>query len=303
MPSKGIIPLVVLCILGATVPATAQSDVWDRVEHHYADNEGVRIHYATLGTGPLVVMLHGFPDFWYTWRHQMAALSERFTVAAVDLRGYNRSDKPTGVEQYAVPALIGDVGAVIRDMGEESAVVVGHDWGALIAWQVAIHAPQLVDKLVILSVPHPVGLTRELAENPEQYANSQYARNFQEEGAHEGFTAEGLAGWVRDPVAKARYVEAFDRSDFEAMLNYYKANYPRVEPGTVPGMPDLPKVQAPVLILHGLDDIYLMPGGFDGTWQWIDGDLTQVALPGVGHFIQQDAEDLVTRSMVMWLGR
>ncbi len=87
------------------------------------------------------------------------------------------------------------------------------------------------------------------------------------------------------------------------MLNYYKANYPRVEPGNAPVMPDLPKVQAPVLILHGLDDIYLMPGGFDGTWQWIDGDLTQVALPGVGHFIQQDAEDLVTRSMVMWLGR
>ena len=157
MPSKGIIPLVVLCILGATVPATAQSDVWDRVEHHYADNEGVRIHYATLGTGPLVVMLHGFPDFWYTWRHQMAALSERFTVAAVDLRGYNRSDKPTGVEQYAVPALIGDVGAVIRDMGEESAVVVG---ASIVAWIYRIYHHVLVSMTPVYVVmtarkPHP----------------------------------------------------------------------------------------------------------------------------------------------------
>ena len=286
----------------ATPPSSAGSqDLFDLVEHGYADSQGVQIHYASLGEGPLVVMIHGFPDFWYSWRHQMEALAEQFRVVAIDQRGYNLSDKPTGVESYAVPLLVGDVVAVIRSLGEENAIVVGHDWGGLVAWQLAMNVPEVVERLIILNLPHPRGLMRELANNPQQASNSQYARGFQQEGAHEALTAEGLAAWVSDPTARARYVEAFERSDFEAMLNYYKANYPR-EPYAEDTSPVV-KVTCPVLMIHGLEDPYLLAAGLNGNWDWIDSDLTLVTVPGANHFVQQDAADLVTRSMLAWLNR
>jgi pimeloyl-ACP methyl ester carboxylesterase len=174
------------------VPASPADPGFDeRVEHLYAENEGVRIHYAALGEGPLVVMLHGFPDYWYTWHRQMDALSTTYRVAAPDLRGYNLSDKPEGIENYGMRALLGDVAAVIRSEGRESAIVVGHDWGGAIAWQFATRLPEMTDKLVILNLPHPSGLSRELAENPKQREASAYTRFFQQEGAHEALSPGG----------------------------------------------------------------------------------------------------------------
>jgi len=283
----------------------------DRVEHGYADNAGVKIHYASLGEGPLVVMLHGFPDYWYTWRDQMEVLSSDFKVVALDLRGYNKSDKPEGVEQYAMPLLVSDVAAVIRHFGAERASIVGHDWGGAVAWYFALNLPEMTERLVILNLPHPNGLARELQNNPEQYENSSYARTFQEKGPDDPeilfggpMTAETISGWVKDPEARKLYIEAFRRSDFTAMLNYYKANYPRVEPGaTPPATPTLPKAKMPVLMFHGLGDKFLLAGALNDTWDWLEQDLTLVTVPGSGHFVQQDASELVTKTMQWWLAR
>jgi epoxide hydrolase 4 len=281
-------------------PSRARAgDIFDRVEHHYADNAGVRIHYVTRGRGPLVVLLHGFPDFWYGWRDQIRVLSRRNTVAALDLRGYNLTDKPEGVRQYGIGYLAADVAAVIQDLGYERAAVVGHDWGGAIAWFFASLYPEKTEALVVLQTPHPRGLLRELRTNPDQLARSQYARNFQQEGAHLGFTAVGLAGWVTDRAARERYVEAFERSDFEAMLNYYKANYPREPYDDVP----LLNVQAPVLIMHGVEDPFLLTAGHNSTWDFVDGPVTLVTVPGIGHFIQQDASRLVSRTISLWLNQ
>src|SRR6516164_9851884 len=174
------------------------SDIESRVKHGYADSNGVKIHYATLGSGPLLVMIHGFPDFWYTWRDQMEALSDKFQCVAIDQRGYNLSDKPKGVENYDVRLLVGDVAAVIKSLGQEKAIIVGHDWGGLVAWQFALYQPQMTDRLIILNLPHPRGLNRELAHNPQQQKNSQYARDFQQPEAASKLTAEQLAFWVKD---------------------------------------------------------------------------------------------------------
>lgn len=281
--------------------ARADSDLDKRVEHGYADSGGVKIHYASLGKGPLVVMIHGFPDFWYTWRDQMEALSKDYQVVAIDQRGYNLSDKPKGVENYDMRLLVGDVAAVVKHLKREKAIIVGHDWGGIVAWTFAMMLPDMTDKLIILNLPHPRGLNRELANNPQQQKNSQYARNFQQPDAHKDMTAARLAGWVRDPEAKKKYVEAFNRSDFEGMLNYYKRNYPR-EPYTEDTSPVI-KVKMPVLMIHGLKDTALLAGALNNTWEWLEKDLTLVTIPGAGHFVQQDASDLVTRTIRMWLAR
>jgi pimeloyl-ACP methyl ester carboxylesterase len=290
--------MIALVLALALVGEAAEArDVYHRVRDGYAESDGVRIHYATLGRGPLIVMIHGFPDFWYSWRDQMAALSRRYKVVAIDQRGYNLSDKPRGVEQYDLLLLAADAAAVIGAVGRERAVVVGHDWGGAVAWLTAALRPELVERLVILNLPHPRGLLRELRENPEQRANSEYARLFQQEGAHLALTPEGLAGWVRDPTARARYVEAFARSDLEAMLHYYKRNYPREPYADLP----LPPIQAPTLVIHGLDDPFLLAACLDRTWEWVAAPLTLVTVPGAGHFVQQDASVLVTRTIKRWL--
>lgn len=301
-PSLRIATLLTILTIGLRFLIYSQpTDLIDRVAHHYADNEGVKIHYVSLGEGPLVVMIHGFPDFWYTWRHQMEVLSKNYRVLAVDLRGYNKSDQPEDVENYAMQHLMADIAAVIADAGEQQATIVGHDWGGAVSWALAMYRPDLVKRLIICNLPHPNGLARELASNPEQQANSQYARDFQQEGAHEKLTAEGLAFWVKDEAARPHYIEAFRRSSFEGMLNIYKANYPR-PPYQQPKSTG-PMVQCPVLMLHGLDDQALLPSALNDTWQWLKQDLTLITVPGAGHFVQQDAADFVSSNMHMWLAR
>src|SRR5262249_42835959 len=144
-----------------------------------ADSDGVKIHYVTLGKGPLVGMIHGFPDYWYTWRAQMPELAKHLQVVAIDMRRYNKSDQPTGVENYRKPKMVGDIDVVVKPFNAEKVISVGHDWGGMVAWTYDMTFPEKTDKLVILNLPHPKGLTRELANNPQQQKNSAYARNFQ----------------------------------------------------------------------------------------------------------------------------
>ncbi|MCR9260598.1 MAG: alpha/beta hydrolase [Pseudomonadaceae bacterium] len=278
------------------------------LSHGFADNNGVKIHYASVGEGPLVVMIHGFPDFWYSWRDQMAGLQDNYQVVAIDQRGYNKSGQPEGVENYAMPLLISDVAAVIKHLGRDSATIVGHDWGGAVAWQFAFNLPQMTERLVILNLPHPMGMAREMANNPEQRQNSDYARKFREGSPSDPDIMFGgpmnpttLAGWVSDPAAKPVYEAAFARSSFAGMLNFYKANYPAPPaPGTPPPPPP-PRLKMPVLVFHGLQDTALHSDGLNNTWDWIDADVTIVTAPEAGHFVQQDASELVTTTMRWWL--
>jgi pimeloyl-ACP methyl ester carboxylesterase len=267
-------------------------------EDGYVDSSGVKIHYVTMGSGEPCILVHGFPDFWYTWRAQMPELAKHFQVVAIDQRGYNLSDKPEGVENYKMEKLVGDLNAVVEHFKAPKAVIVGHDWGGMVAWTYALRFPDKVDRLVILNLPHPQGLSRELANNPAQQKASAYARNFQKPDAAQHVPVAMLSGWVTDPAARAKYDEAFKRSSLEGMLNYYKANYPREPYKAITG---LPKVKCPVLMFHGLKDWALLPGALNGTWDWIDNQLTLVTIPNAGHFVQQDAAPVVTRTMVRWL--
>ena len=270
------------------------------LEHRFADNGGVRIHYVACGgSGPLLVMVHGFPDFWFTWRYQMPVLASDYRVVAMDLRGYNLSGRPADAESYDMAALVGDVAAVVGDCGEQQAIVVGHDWGGAVAWALASLRPELVRLLVVLNLPHPLCLLRELAENPRQQEAAAYARAFQQENAEQTLSLEALCTWITDVSARPAYLDALGRSDLGAMLNYYRRNYPR------PPYRESPwpraKVAAPVLMIHGLEDPFLLPGALNGTWDWVAKDLTLVTVPGAGHWVHHDAADLVTRTIGGWL--
>lgn len=269
-------------------------------EEGFVDSDGVKLHYVTAGKGPLLVLMHGFPDFWYTWRDQIPVLSKEYQVVAFDLRGYNLSDQPKGVESYALPKLVEDVAAVVRHFRQERATIVGHDWGGAVAWAFAMAHPEMTERLAVLNLPHPKGLMRELANNPEQQKNSQYARTFQQPGAELALKPEFLGLWVKEPDARKLYVEAFGRSSIEGMLNYYRANYPR-EPYR--DDQEFPLVKCPVLMIHGLDDQYLLPGALNDTWKWVEQDFTLVTVPKAGHFVHRDNPAKVNETLVRWMGK
>ena len=170
-----------------------------------------------------------------------------------------------------------------------------------ISWEFATSSPALTERLIILNLPHPRNLARELAHDQRQQETSAYARTFQQEGAHRQLTVEGLSSWVQDAAARVRYIEALQHSDFEAMLHYYKQHYPH--PPYQDITEPLIKVQAPVLQIHGLLDQYLLPGVLNTTWQWLESDWTLLTIPHAGHFVQHDATDLVNRTILSWLAR
>jgi pimeloyl-ACP methyl ester carboxylesterase len=294
-------PLVLL-VLAAPAPASDTADIWDAVEHHSADNGGVKIHYVTLGKGETILFLHGFPDFWYSWRDQMAALSSDFRTAALDLRGYNQSDQPDGVESYRLPLLLDDVAAVIRDLGVEKVTLVGHDWGGAIAWRFAMTHPESVERLVILNLTHPRGYAAVVA-NPTdaQRASTEYARRFAASKPDGSAVPDRILamGDRFGPVVGAHYREAFARSSYDGMLNYYRANYGQAAAAGA----EIPNLKMPVLQFHGLQDTAVDKDGLRNTWDWIDADYTLVTIPGVGHWVQADASELVTATMRAWLAQ
>ena len=281
-----------------TAPAATTAKPAVAIESKFATSaDGTKIHYNASGKGDLVVALHGFPDFSGSWDKLAPALNDGYRFVAIDTRGYNLSGQPTGVANYAMPKLVEDVQAVIKAEGYSKATVVGHDWGAAIAWNYAFSHPETLERLVIMSVPHPANMGRQLQAAPE---NSNYARNFQKEGSENNLTAEGLAGWVRDPAEKAKYVEAFKRSSFAGMMNYYRANYPSA-PDPNAAAQTFPKINVPVLVIHGMKDTALLSMGHNDTWDQVAKDTTLLMVPDANHFVQHDAAGLVNGTIRAWL--
>jgi epoxide hydrolase 4 len=302
MRNKTILSLAFTLFTFSIASTLNAAEFADTVEHKFADNNGVSIHYAKAGSGPLAVFIHGFPDFWYSWRYQMEVLSDSHTVVAMDTRGYNQSDQPTGVENYDMELLIADVAAIIENEGRDEAVIIGHDWGGGIAWSFAAGRPDLTSHLIILNLPHVKRLAEELAKFEDQHINSTYARNFQTEDSHLGIDPVNLANALSrgDAELHAKYLEAFENSSTDAMMNYYRANFPRA-PYDSAAFLEVDRIKAPVLQFHGLNDTALLPGSLNNTWEELDQDWTLLTIPGAGHWPHHDRPELVTNMMKLWL--
>ena len=268
-------------------------------EARIAVNGGVKLHYTAAGSGPPIVFLHGFPDHGMGWRRQMQALCGRYRVIAPDLRGFGQSDAPQGYGNYVLTHLVNDLLAVLAAEKLTQAAIVGHDWGGIIAWWLAIRVPQVVRHLILLSTPHPRNHLRAIAD-PANAEITGYIRRFQVPGAAQMLNVDELATWVTDPQDRQALIEALSRSDPEAMLGYYRANIPL---GRVPDIGQLPLVKAPTLVLFGTDDPYVPASAFDGTFREVDNVCSLVALPGAGHFIHHQAAKFVTEQIEAWVAR
>ena len=160
------------------------------MEHKYATVNGVKLHYVTEGKGQVILFLHGFPEFWYEWKNQLAEFGKDYQAVAPDMRGYNLSDRPAKVEDYTVPLLIEDIHAFLAKVSEgRKAILVAHDWGGALAWIYAAKYPETLDKLIIINAPHPTIFARELASNPKQQQASGYMTFFQRPDAEKTLSA------------------------------------------------------------------------------------------------------------------
>lgn len=285
-------------------------------QHRVVSANGVRLHIAEIGTGPLVLLLHGFPEFWWSFRHQLEALARAGRRAvAVDLRGYGASDKPP--RGYDAVTLSADVAGLVRALGEDRATLIGHDWGAFLAWSAAALHPETVRGLVVLSMPHPLRMRRAmLLERRGQLTASRYLLGFQA------------------PWSPERRLVAGDAAYVETLLTAWGGpNFPDAETGhrcreamLIPGVPhsaleyyrwavrSLPRpdgrrfakalgrpLAAPTLQLHGAQDPCTLPATAEGSGRYVRGDYRFELLAGLGHFPHEEAPDQVNRLLVDWL--
>jgi pimeloyl-ACP methyl ester carboxylesterase len=267
------------------------------------DNKGVNIDLDVHGPddGPVVLLLHGFPDDRSLWRHQVPALTERgFRVAAPDQRGVGASDKPAGVDAYAMPFLVGDMLAVLDHIGADRAHVVGHDWGAAVAWVLASLAPDRVDHLVALSVGHPAAFR---GAGYAQREKSWYMLLFQFEGVAERWlSADGfrnLREWMRHPDADAVAARLGEDGALTAALNWYRANVPPEALLAAP--PELPPVAAPTLGVWSTGDIALTEANMVGSASHLAAPWRYERLEGPGHWIPLEAADRLNELLLDFL--
>ncbi|HMF57027.1 MAG TPA: alpha/beta hydrolase [Pyrinomonadaceae bacterium] len=274
------------------------------IRHGYAQVGGVRLHYAERGNGPkLVVLLHGFPECWYSWRHQMMALGDRFTVVAPDMRGYNLSDKPPRVADYRIDLLVDDVLGLIRHFGAREAVVVGHDWGAGIAWAVAQRNPEYVSKLVTMQVPPAAAWRANLTWR--QALRSWYMLFFQIPRLPEWLMKrndyESIEKTFKDTVGRrgsfsdadiAVYKQAMrEPRALTSAINYYRANFVPLFFKRSGAEFEIIKrrVTVPTLFIYGEKDFAIVPETVRGVERFIDAPYKEVRIPGSGHWVQNEA--------------
>jgi pimeloyl-ACP methyl ester carboxylesterase len=284
--------------------------------HKRVAANGAQFHVAEMGTGPLVLFLHGFPEFWWTWRHQLPAVAAAgYRAVAMDLRGYGGSDKtPRGYDPYTVSA---DITGVVRALGRRSAIIVGHGWGAFFAWTAAVLRPGHVDAISVLGMAHPLQMRRGIRSAQQRDALGQALRIQLPWRPERGLIADDgaeveriLRDWAApgsdfpDAEASRRYRAAlsiwpaphcsleYQRWAFRSLLRPDGARFAAKMAAPV---------RVPVLALHGSLDPAVLPATAQASEQHVDAPYEWVELPGVGHYPQEEAPDAVNENLLRWL--
>lgn len=273
-------------------------------QHEYIISNGLRLHYVTQGEGPLMLMLHGFPEFWYSWRHQIPEFAKDYKVVALDLRGYNDSDKPKAQSAYVMAEFIKDIEGVIKGLGYDKCILVGHDWGGAIAWSFAYAHPEMVERLIVLNIPHPAKFA-EGFRTPQQLLKSSYMFLFQlpvlpemllQAGDYQAIE-NGLKGMaVNKSAFTPADIEAYKdaaakRGALTAALNYYRNMLQQ-------GMtnPNWGVLNVPTLMIWGEKDTALGRELSYGTATYVNPFQVRY-IPDASHWVQQEKPELVNQYM------
>jgi pimeloyl-ACP methyl ester carboxylesterase len=278
-------------------------------EHVYVETNGIRLHCVTQGEGDLVVLIHGFPEFWYSWRHQIGFLARRFKVVAPDMRGYGDSDKPAPVEAYGLGELTADVKGLIEAFGASKAHIVGHDWGGAVAWTFPMIYPDHTDKLVVMNAPHPAVFAANLMRNPRQLMRSWYMLYFQIPRLPEAsIRAGGYYALKRTFLSWACDKEAFSDEDIRRLveaaakpgaltggINYYRAMFRSLDLRHLPAELQVPRIKSPTLLIWAEEDRALGKELTYGMERLFDNSFSIKYLPGCSHWVQQEQPLLVNQ--------
>jgi pimeloyl-ACP methyl ester carboxylesterase len=294
------------------------------IDHNTAEVNGVQLHYAKSGKGKLMLFLHGFPEFWYGWKNQLEEFGRDHLAVAPDMRGYNLSSEPAEVAQYSIPLLIEDVRALTAHLGADAKrkfVLVGHDWGGVVAWVYAMAHPDTIEKLVIVNAPHPAIFQRELRENPAQQKASAYMLMFRGPEAEKTLSANnyqllvdavlgaGLKQGFFTEADKKAYIEAWSQPGaLTGGLNYYRAAQvgppagtegsagaaPAAPASTAPPAAPAMKVSVPTLVIWGEQDTALLTGNLDGLEAYVP-QLTIKRIPEGTHWVVHEKPSEVNR--------
>ena len=299
-----------------TVGADAAISISGPWTHRSVSANGTRFHVAEAGEGPLVLLLHGFPEFWWTWRHQLADLpGAGFRAAAVDLRGYGGSDKPP--RGYDLVTAASDAAGLIRAMGEANAIVVGHGLGGLIAWTLAAYYPKVVRRLAVVSMAHPLRMRTAVLTDPlGQGRRMGYALGFQlpvlperqllRNGAFQVgrmLEAWSAPGWP-DPQTEQTYARAMRiPSVAHSALEYHRwLARSGVRPDGLRYARHMrAPIQAPTLHLHGAADPCVLPQTARGAGRYVDGPYRWRVIDGAGHFPHEERPDVFDTELFGWL--
>jgi len=285
--------------------------------HNFAPVNGIRLHYAESGSGELVIFLHGFPEFWYSWRHQLKALAPYFHAVAPDLRGYNLSDKPPNVADYRIEVLVEDLIGLIDHFGARTAAIIGHDWGAGVAWAAAQKYPDRISKLAVLQVPPAAAWRANMS--ARQLLRSWYMFFFQLPRLPEWVIARnqfaGLDRVFKEGVSRphsfsdadvAAYREALQTPGaLTAALNYYRANVVRVMrrsssgEGARAGRDS--RICVPTLFIFGERDLAILPQTVKGIARFINAPYRELRIPDSNHWVQNEAADEVNAALLEFL--
>lgn len=290
-----------MALLACAVMTLTAEPLW---KERYAELNGVRLHYVEQGNGPPIVFLHGFPEFWYAWKDLLVDFGRDHRAVALDMRGYNLSARPESVDAYRVPVIVADVGALAARLGAKTFVLVGHDWGGVIAWAFAAQHPEMLEKLVIINAPHPSVFARELARNPEQQKASSYFNLFTSPQAEQVLSANNYTvmlqafGSVLNEQDREKYLAAWNQpGGLTGGLNYYRAAQLRSPVAASDGAPasalqPIPPITTPTLVIWGEKDTALLTGNLDGLDHYVK-TLRIQRVPDASHWIVHEKPAVV----------
>ena len=287
-------------------------DIDKEINHAFVESNDIKLHivYAGSTKNKMILFLHGFPECWYSWRYQLRYFSKEYLAVAPDLRGYNLSSKPKEKEKYRIKYLIDDTRSIIKYFNKSKAIIVGHDWGGVIAWWTAIKYPQVIDKLIILNAPHPGIWLNKVKFMPKQLRKSWYIFFFQlndipeEYFSYDNFinlrmtmklTTYRKNQFSEDDINK--FIECWRKDgSLKYMIDYYRVNLNPSEFMSFSKYFNFPSIKVPTLIIWGIHDFALEKNLVDGTEKYVE-NLKIIYIDDSGHWIQQEVPGKVNEEI------